>query len=43
MGVTGVGGKYMHLNGIAQDRQNWRALVKMEVKFWFHKYRELLD
>jgi hypothetical protein len=43
MDVTGMRGKCLDLNGIAQGRQNWRALVKMEMKFVFHKYKELLD
>jgi hypothetical protein len=43
MGVTGVRGKCMDLNGIAQGRQNWWAPVEMEMKFGFNKHRELLD
>jgi hypothetical protein len=43
MDVTGVRGQCMYLDGIVQGRQNWQAPVKVEMKFGFHKYRELLD
>ena len=35
--------KCVDSNGTDKGRQNWRAVVKMEMKFGFHKYGELLD